>query len=31
VIVWTTRRNQTPVTAREYDVDGTELRCHGAC
>jgi hypothetical protein len=31
VIVWKTPRNQTPVTAREYDANGTELRCHGAC
>ena len=31
VIVWKTPRNQTPVTAREYDVNGNELRCHGAC
>ena len=31
VIVWKTPRNQTPVTAREYGVNGNELRCHGAC
>ena len=31
VIVWKTPRNQTLVTAREYDATGTELRCQGAC
>ena len=31
IIVWKTPRNQTPVTAREYDANGIELRCHGAC
>jgi hypothetical protein len=31
VILWKRPLNQTPVTAREYDANGTELRCHGAC
>ena len=31
VIVWKTPPDQGAVTAREYDANGTELRCHGAC
>ena len=31
VIVWATTPAERSVTAREYDVNGRELRCHGAC
>lgn len=31
VIVWSTPPADRSVTAREYDVNGRELRCHGAC
>jgi hypothetical protein len=31
IIVWKTPPTQGAVTAREYDANGTELRCHGAC